>query len=120
MIVLFAQEKYLGKVLDISFVQIKQTHLDKLLKLQKISIRFVCGKPFLEHTTPLLHTIKILKLKDLYRYQLTLRFSNTKKYVQFSTRNNLNTILPYHRLTTTQHSVACQGSISWNKLSVDI
>ena len=102
------------------------THLDRLWKLQKRCIRIVCGKPYLEHTTPLFHTIKILKLQDLYRYQLVLHFYKTKTYVQlsrrhnYSTRNIQNTILPYHRLTTTQHSVAFQGSISWNRLPVDI
>ena len=103
-----------------------QTHLDRLWKLQKRCIRIVCGKPYLEHTTPLFHTNKILKLQDLYRYQLNLHFYRTKTYVQlsrrhnYSTRNIQNTILPYHRLTTTQHSVAFQGSISWNRLPVDI
>ena len=103
-----------------------QTHLDRLWRLNKISIGIICGKPCLEHTNPLFHIIKVLRLQDLYRYQLTFHLYKTKKYIQLSrrhnytTRNILNAILPYHRLTTGQHCVAFHGNFSWNRLPVDI
>jgi hypothetical protein len=47
-------------------------HLNKLTILQKRAIRTVCRTQFLEHTTPLFASQKILKLKDLYRQRCAL------------------------------------------------
>ena len=54
------------------------------METSKKSIRIICGKPYLEHSTPLFHTNKIVKAHDLYRYQLTLHFYKTKKNIQVS------------------------------------
>ena len=102
-----------------------RTHLYRPGKLKK-TIRIICGKPHLERTGTLINAIKFLKIKELNRYQLTLHFQKTGEYVQLSCRRNnssrniLNTVLHYHRLTTTKLSVAYQGNISRNSLPVVI
>ena len=109
-----------------SSLRIKSIHSFHQVTSERRSIRIIYGKPNLEHTTFLFYTNKILNLQVLHRYQLTLHLHQTKKYVQLSRRHNYSTwniliyISPYHHLTTTQHSVAYQGSISWNRFPVNI
>ena len=44
--------------------------LDKILILQKKSLRIICNTPLRSHTDPLFQKHKILKIKDLYLFQL--------------------------------------------------
>ena len=48
------------------------SHLNKLILLQKRAIRTICGAQFLAHTTNLFASLKILKLKDLYLLRCAL------------------------------------------------
>ena len=47
-----------------------QTLLDKVFLLQKKIIRIICNSPFHSHTDALFFDNKILKVKDLYFFQL--------------------------------------------------
>ena len=48
------------------------THLKKLILLQKRAIRIISRAQYLEHTTNLFSQLKILKLKDLYKQRCAL------------------------------------------------
>ena len=47
-------------------------HLEPLFLLQKKAIRIINKAPYLAHTNPLFLSNKILKLKDLFKYNLCL------------------------------------------------
>ena len=46
------------------------THIRKLQLLQKKAIRIITSSHYIEHTDPLFAMTKLLKLEDLYKYQL--------------------------------------------------
>ena len=48
------------------------THLDSLYKLQKWAIRIITCKKRSDHTSPLFNSLKLLKLKEMYVYFVTL------------------------------------------------
>lgn len=103
-----------------------QSHLNQLVLLQKRAIRIICHKPYLEHTSALFSSCKILKLKDLYHYSLNLHFFKTKCYEELTfssrhlTRSRNSVRLPFHRLSLTQHSVSRMGAIAWKNLPIFI
>ena len=47
-----------------------QTYLEKILILQKRIIRIICNAPIRFHTDPLFFENNLLKIKDLYSFQL--------------------------------------------------
>ena len=98
------------------------SHLNPLIILQKRAIRVICNAPYLGHSTPLFYATKILKLVDIYKYNLSIYMFDHHQNPEFhrnhsySTRNRTNLIPPFERLSTTQHSVSYNGCKVWNDL----
>ena len=57
-------------------------HLEKLLLLQKTTVRITTGEQYLAHTSPLFHRTGILKFKDLHTFLLAIR-----SYKEYSVHN---------------------------------
>ena len=97
-------------------------HLNSVYFLQKRAIRIICKKDFYAHTTPLFFSSKILKLHDIYKYNLAIQFYKNKDNSQYNrphlyetrSRNTLRT--PLCRLTSSQHSVSYQSVQNWNEI----
>ena len=102
------------------------THLDRLKKLQKRAVRIICDQPFLAHSAPLFDECQILKLNELYKYNLAIHFYKTRQHENimpqhaYNTRDRNNVTLPYHRLTKTQQSISFQGAKVWRDLPAHI
>ena len=102
------------------------SHLEPLFLLQKKAIRIINKAPYLAHTNPLFLSNKILKLKDLFKYNLCLHIYlnpnhfNHVNNSRYNFRNSHNLIVPYERLTQTQHSTYYQATTAWNSLPFDV
>ena len=102
------------------------THLNHLKVLQKRILRIIFQRPYFEHTNPLFFESEILKINDLFKYNLSkFMFLNQNNPIfqrnsQYITRNP-NLLTPqFQRLTITQHSINFQGPHLWNQLPVNI
>ena len=51
---------------------VNKTKLNRPQNIQKKAVRNVSGKSMLAHCDPLFHSLQILKLKDLYRYNSSI------------------------------------------------
>ena len=98
------------------------THLANLSKLQKRAVRLILGAPFDSHSTPIFYTLKILKLSEIYKFNLCvymykqIRAGNFNVQHEINTRNRNLAAPQYHRLSTTQHSVSFNGPKIYNSL----
>ena len=98
------------------------SHLQPLILLQKRIIRIISDRPFREHTSPLFLENEILKVDDIYRFNLSkymYKNQDNQIYHNVPTYNlrNRNHLVPhFERLTTTQHSIHYQGPHLWNQL----
>ena len=98
------------------------SHLDPLVKLQKRAIRNVNKTSFLSHTNSLFASNKILKLKDIHKFQLAKYVYNLESVTEFTrthdhdTRFRANLRPSYSRLTLTQHSPSFSAINLWNTL----
>ena len=102
------------------------THLNRLLLLQKRAIRIICGESFIAHTDPLFYRTRILKIHDMYRlniaaYMFEARHSgNYDRTHRYPTRS-FNDLVPSHaRLTVTQNSINVCGPNIWNSIPQEI
>ena len=99
-----------------------RTHLNFLFLVQKRAIRLISNASYYEHTNPLFLSHKILKLDDLYLFQLGVYvFKNLENFNFVSehshdTRHGGELRPPFQRLRTTQQSVFYQGCKLWNEL----
>lgn len=102
------------------------SHLDPLIKLQKKVVRIICKESYIAHTQPLFFSLGFLKVYDVYRYNLALHYYKSKKFIfqtrshTYNTRNRNDILAPFHRLSTTQHSVSFHGAHLWNTLPQEI
>ena len=100
------------------------SHLEPLFRLQKRAVRLIGNVGYFDHTAPIFKELKIMKLLDIYKYNLMLYFFKSKICINLlpnhshNTRYNGNLHPPYHRLTISQHSIAYQGFAFWNQLPV--
>ena len=98
------------------------THLLPLVKIQKKIIRNICNADFLEHTTPLFYRLKILKLCDVYKFNVCLDTHTKLQKGLYRSRHGLQTryrslaVPKFHRLTRTQQSVTFSGPTIYNEL----
>ena len=113
-----------------------QTFLDKLLLLQKKSLRIICHTAFLSHTDPLFFENKILKIKDLYLYNLgqfmfnydnknlpnifETMFPRNQSVHNYPTRRSNEFHLPFFRTLLAQNTFIYDGPKFWNSLPHDI
>ena len=98
------------------------THINRLIILQKRAIRIISGVSFYEHTDPLFNSRKILKITDIYNLNVGLYMYdrwNTGAYDrhhQYETRNR-NDLLPRRaNLSVTQNSLHSAGPNLWNSI----
>ena len=110
-----------------------QTILDKLLLLQKKAIRIICQAGFRTHTDPLFYEKKILKIKDLYFFQLgqfmynytcdllpdifKSMFLKNRSFHQYPTRKSDDYHLPLLRSFFAQNTFIYEGPKFWNSLT---
>ena len=98
------------------------THLEPLFLTQKRIVRSIVGAQYLDSSTPLFHRLKILKLKDLFKFHAALDTYKKLKNGHYDITHNINTrnihlAQPkYHRLTRTQQSITFCGPTIWNSL----
>ena len=102
------------------------THLNRLILLQKRAIRLVCGASFLAHTDPLFSQTGILKFQDIYRlnvatYMFEARHSGIfDRNHPYPTRGQ-DDLLPFNaRLTITEKSLRTIGPNTWNSIPQEI
>jgi len=112
-------------------------YLNKLILLQKRAIRILAGVPYLHHTDELFNDFKILKICDLYRYNVGLYMYRTlnlgnydaelSAYVSensdrlvYTTRNNLSIRLPRYKCESSKSSVFYTSSKLWNELPLAV
>ena len=101
----------------------KNNSLIGICLLQKRAIRVIHRSSYLAHATPLFLSSRILKLEDVYTYNLAMYMFDRRLEPEFridhshNTRNHSNQVLPpYERLTLTQHSVKYSACKIWNQL----
>ena len=103
-----------------------QSHLDGLVKIQKRIIRIILDEPFRAHTTPLFRKLGILKICDVYMYNLCIYMFDKVTNHNFSVQHEVNTrnrnlsVPRFCRLTCTQKSVSYSGPSAWNSLPDDL
>lgn len=99
-----------------------ENHLNPLFILQKRMIRNILDASKLQSSDPLFKRLGILKLKDIYFFQILIfahkYFYDDKFHVQhnFNTRNRNFAAPIFQRLTLTQQSFSYAGPSNWNKL----
>ena len=102
------------------------THLEPLVIVQKRIIRTIADADYLAHTTPLFHSLKLLKLRDLYKFQAVVDTHIKIKHGKYNishelhTRNSQLALPKFHRLTRTQQSVTFNGPTFWNRLPKEL
>ena len=110
--------------------------LDKLLLLQKKSLRIIFNKPSHFHTNQLFLENKILKVKDLYSFQLGQfmynynnnslpsafdnMFPRNQSFHNYPTRRSNEFHLPLLRTLLAQNTFIYTGPHYWNSLKDDI
>ena len=103
-----------------------ECHLEPLVIIQKRIIRTIADEDYLAHTTPLFFRLKLLKIKDLFRFQAVVDTYNKIKEGQYSvshdihTRNSQFALSKFHNLTRTQQSITFNGPTFWNSLPAEL
>ena len=112
------------------------TSLNRLLLLQKKSLRIICNTEFRSHTDPLFLQNKILKISDLYLFnlgQFMYKYNNNelpnifhsmfppnRSIHNYPTRRSNEFHLPLLRTLLAQNTFVYDGPKFWNSLSNDI
>ena len=103
-----------------------ETHITPLILQQKRIIRTITDAAYLDHTSPLFKNLEILKVRDIYRFQLLVHtykdISNKPMHYNhdINTRNQNTIRSDFHRLTLTQHAVSYMGPSEWIKLPLEL
>ena len=101
-------------------------HLKPLFIIQKRIIRIIADADYLAHTTPLFKKFNLLKLADLYKFQLVLDTHIKIQKGAYKIEHNINTRNSNlskpkkHLLTRTQQSITYIGPVLWNSLPIEI
>ena len=103
-----------------------ESHLNKLLLLQKRVIRIINGASFQAHTDPLFFANGILKIQDIHSLNIGLymyEHNASEQYIRshaYHTRGQ-NELLPNSaRLTLTQNSISIVGPNIWSTIPEEI
>ena len=110
--------------------------LDKILILQKKILRIICNAPIRSHTDSLFLEHKILKIKDLYLFQLgqfmfkynnnslprifDSMFPQNQSFHNYPTRRSNEFHLPLLRTLLAQNTFLYTGPRFWNSLDNEI
>ena len=108
------------------------TYTEKMLLLPKKALRVICNVPYRAHTNELFLNNNILKVQDLYNYQLgqfmykldnnslpeTFKsmFIKNKTIHSYSTRNSEAYHLPLMRTRLAKLNITFSGPKFWNNL----
>ena len=103
-------------------------HINQLETAQKKCVRIIANQPPLSHTNPLFSELKLLKLSDIYKYNIAIyMYKNIDKFASLlqpnihSTRSGIHYSPQIHRLTLTQNqSLTFQAPKIWNLIPQDI
>ena len=112
------------------------TLLERVLLLQKRVIRIICNAPIRSHTDPLFFENNILKIKDLYLFQLGQFMFNYNNGIlpsvfndmflknhavhRYPTRQSDEFHLPLLRTCSAQNTFIFEGPKFWNTLHNDL
>ena len=101
-----------------------QTHINRLLLLQKKAIRNITCSDYLAHTDPLFYSMKILKIHDIYKLNVGLfAFSHQNMFQRFhsyDTRNHDNLLPVRARLRICDFSLFAAAPRIFNSIPVEI
>ena len=114
----------------------QSTLLNRLLLLQKKVLRIICSVPPRSHTNPLFFKYKILKIQDLYTFQLGQfmynynnnslpcifhsMFPKNQSFHNYPTRRSNEFHLPLLRTLLAQKTFIYTGPRVWNSFDKDI
>jgi len=99
--------------------------LTKLFLLQKRVVRILTCSGYLDHTNPLFFSTSILKIFDVYKFNLSVyTYSNismfpTAQHV-YGTRNRNNLVPAHQRLSSTQRSLSYACPKIFNEIPLNI
>ena len=94
--------------------------------IQKRIIRSMSNADFLAHTTPLFYKLGILKVEDLYKYNVVLDTYKKVKEGKYAVTHDVNTRnrnlakRKDHKLTRCRQSLTYNGPTQWNLIPDDI
>ena len=77
---------------------------------------------YLEHTSPIFKRFKLLKVEDIYNFQLGTYMFHARARGEYNTPSNYQTrwaddaYANRHLFTTTQHAISYTGPKLWNSL----
>mgnify|MGYP000542503182 CR=1 FL=1 len=99
----------------------------KLLSIQKKVVRIITKSDYLAHTGPLFHRTEILKISDIYVYQVAIYMFKRKlsgdivtASHNYSTRYSNLALPTFHRLSISQRSLSFSGPSVWNNIPYSI
>lgn len=108
------------------------SYLNKIIILQKKILRTINGAKYNEHTNTFFYNMNILKVPELYTWQLgkymyrsfmgslphylQICFMRNKDLHNYQTRHQLNLCVPSHKKNLFHKSLFCNGPVVWNSL----
>ena len=104
------------------------THLSSLVIAQKKAIRIVANQPFRSHTNPIFLSLNMLKVYDIYKYNLGIYMWKNESYFAENFRINLhNTRSGDHYVPSPQRltraynqSIMCQAPQNWYNIPIPV
>ena len=99
-----------------------KNHLNPLILQQKRIIRTMTNSTFNEHTSPIFKKLKLLKLTDIYKFEILKYMYKHRDDAIYAVDHTINTrnrnllVSKPRKLTKTQKSVSFLGPQEWNKL----
>ena len=112
-----------------------QSHLSKLIILQKKIVRIIQGVPPRTHTEPLFSELNILKVSNFYKYNIALfmyklncsklpdkfpMFVHNHEIHNYEARQSDHFHIPKCRTNLSKMSIKYQGPIIWNEIYSNI
>ena len=109
-----------------------QSHLSKMMILQKKIVRIIHGVPPRTHTEPLILVLNVLKVSDLYRYNIALfmyklnnsmlpdifpMFVHNYEIHNYETRQLKQFHILMCHTNITKMAIKYQGTLIWNDIS---
>ena len=94
--------------------QTSKCYLEPLNALNRRALRIICNVPWNTHTTPLFHKLKILKLEDLYKLQIS-RIMHQINSNSYKGSYNLKLVKQVH-----QHSTRFSEEQNYHKQSTTL
>ena len=102
-------------------------YLEKISILQKRVVRIINGANFLDHTNQLFIRSNILKLSDIYKFNIAIYMFKLKLRNQmdfpdhyYNTRQRNRAVSSFERLNQTQRSIDYIGPKIWNDIPLNI